>query len=363
MFIQPTAFSLADREKEEGGSGDPRGGHMSREGLKFENERAKSHDDGPSEAKVNVKSGPRTPTKDKPKSTKSVENRANQTTSQTKSGTKLLKTQQSGAMTDQTDQIPEIISLEGSPVVPGRRMFRTISQERLDGNEDRGSPDMGQPHDERGSPILPVFGNGVPDLWMDGPRSSAHTAQKGDRVKVLPALETESGGRPYPLPPLVKPKPTVPKKPPYLKQKSEQQQQNHIQPMSSAEGEEGKNRPKKSSRFSKLPGFGGTTDGPRLFGKLRKDGEKKEKGTVGGSGGRGGGGGGGEGRDMREAASGKKVKSGKKPMKEDGRNSPKLFAGDHEEMQWEGPDDGRESPILQGKRGVYTYMYIHGIAH
>ena len=329
--MRPTTFSLVDREKEQGGytaSGDDTPSSE----LKLE---GKLHNDGRNETKGN---GPKAPTSDQQKSAKSIESKPKETSSRSKGGKKLSKKRQSGS-TDQNDPTPEILSLEGSPVIPGRRIFKAPSQESLEGIGDGGSPDMGQTFDGQGSPVLPVFRGGLPDLWMEHPRSSTPSAQSGNRVKVLPMPEPAQVP-----PPALKPKPTVPKKPPSSKLKTSREHKQQQQSYESSEGE--KNRPKKASRFPKLPGFGGTNDTPNLFGKSRKDSGKKEK-TGEGVGERGGGGG-------KEIGT-KRAKGGRK-TKDDGRQSPKLFAGDHEEEE---PEDGRESPLLQGRRGLYMSYSVY----
>ena len=213
---------------------------------------------------------------------------------------------------DSRGTTPEIISLEGSPVIPGRRILKLPSQDSPDS-----SPEMGRKDGGRDSPVLLPFREQSPDLWIAQPKSSTLPAQKANRVQVLPV---EDRPKHKPPPPPVKPKPAVSKKPQTLKQKG-----------SKEDGEGGKGKPKRSPRFPRLPGFG--VDSPKLFGREPKG--KKETERE---------------KDGRESpkVGGKRSKTHKKERRE-GTESPKL--GDREgEGEWEG-EDGRGSPILQG-RGV-----------
>ena len=334
VFVRPTTFSLYDREREEEGW-DTTGKTGDGNGLKSESEKSGNVDDK------------------KQKVTKSVENGAR---SRPMSWMDFPKKRESVAL-EEDAPIPEILTLEGSPVIPGRRLLRAPSQESL---EKRGgsSPDMGRTVDRRGSPVLLPFQNGSPDLRIDHPRTYKRPVWE---VKVLPTNEMEQKGKSQP-PPTVKPKPMIAKKPQFLKRKTdkeEKQQQQQQQQQESKEqsslkepagNDEGtKSKPKKSPRFPKIPGFGGgnggRSDSPKLFGRSRKDSDKpNEKGKGG--------------RDSPVVGK-KKPKAGKKGSKEDGRSSPKLFSGDREEIEWEGEVEvvsgkgvkgERESPVVGKKK-------------
>ena len=290
----------------------------------------------------------------KQKVTKSVENGAR---SRPMSWMDSPKKRESVAL-EEDAPIPEILTLEGSPVIPGRRMLRAPSQESL-AKRGGSSPDMGRTVDRRGSPVLLPFQNGSPDLRIDHPRTYKRPVWE---VKVLPTNETEQNGKSKP-PPTVKPKPVIAKKPQFLKRKTDkeekQQQQQQQQQQESKEqsslkepagNDEGaKSKPKKNPRFPKIPGFGGGSGGqsvsPKLFGRSRKDSDKpNEKGK--------------RGRDSPVVGK-KKPKAGKKGSKEDERSSPKLFSGDREEIEWEGEVEivsgnggkgERESPVVGKKK-------------
>ena len=257
-----------------------------------------------------------------------------ETTRQTKGKRKPPKLQ---TKTDKSDPIPEILSLEGSPVIPGRRsMFRFSSEENLMGLGGSASPEMGQTSDGRESPKLPMFNRGgSPDLWIGRPRSK--DAQDGDRVKVLPMAQANDTAKACSPPPVLKPKPNIPKKPLFLKQNTDNRQ--HQKPLVkkklSNDRETDKSKPRKNYRFTKLPVFGsGGSSSPKRTGK-DSGGVKVEviEGRTGGGWGREGG----------------------KKVREDGR-------GSGETEREEGREDGRSSPLLQGKRGTYMYashLYTH----
>ena len=342
VFVKPTTFSLEDREKEDGGVG---GATSDREkGLNLQNEWVKRHDRSDGSDSDNLPKAPvsfKTTVGEKPKSAKTNQNQPKATTSQPKSGKMSSRDLQIEIRPDQNDPTPEILSLEGSPVVPGRRMFKFSSQESLDRLGDSVSPDMGRAFDGRGSPILTSNRGGSPDLSM-GQVSS------GNRVKVLPTPKTpQTEGKLTPLSPTqtegrltprspapaVKPKPNIPKKPQFLKQNSPSGEEaaNSEQPSLKGrpnEKDAEKNKPKKSHRFPKLPGFGGGGVGsPKRT--ARREGElgnKKETKA-------GGGGGGGGGKEVAEVG---EVPSGRQLGGEEG----------------DGLEDGRKSPILQGRRGT-----------
>lgn len=337
MFVRPTIFSLLDREKEEGGNANS--------SENTPNSEQKELRDQPNLYAANqndtkhVQSGPKAPTV----SDKSTKSKPKDTANSGKKSTKKQET----SPVDQNDFEEEIISLEGSPVIPGRRSFKSVSQESLDRIGGSSSQNTGRPSDGRGSPELPVFRDGSPDLWRGPIRSNSHSTQSGSPVKVLPTAKPtqpkRSNSQP---PPVVKPKPSLPKKPQFLKQKSSQEDNKLSQEPSSLDSGGGggsKAKTKKGSRFPKLPGFSGGADTSKLFGKSRKDsGEKKNKGG---------------GKEGVGVSAGKKGKVGKK-TKDDGRGSPKLFSGDHDEIEWEVPEDGRESPLLQGRRGN-VHVHVH----
>ena len=208
------------------------------------------------------------------------------------------------------------------------------SQESLDENRGSCSPNAGHPSEKGDSPELPVFGNGSPNRRIGHPKSSpAHDLTSRTRVRVLPTVKSpERGNKLKSPPPIVKPKPTIPKKPQSLKQTSaseklettttEQPPKSNEKQESSGKEEE-KSKTKKASRFPRLHGFGGG---------LKKDSNKKERG------GREGGGGGEEGE--RE----------KSPPGVSGAGTRDLDMG-LEMGEWEVPGDGRESPLLQGRKG------------
>ena len=99
-------------------------------------------------------------------------------------------------------------------------MFKMPSQESLD-------EAIGQTIDKRGSPELPVFNNGSPDRRIEQQRSGSG-GSSGTRVKVLPTLKSEEvklRPKSNSPPPIVKPKPSIPKKPQFLKQTPENSKQ------------------------------------------------------------------------------------------------------------------------------------------
>lgn len=340
VFVRPTTFSLDDLEREEEGEkiGMQRvNNKIVSQGLKFEKDCGKSYDSA-------LDSVAKAPVRQKPKTTKMFENVPKETKpsqSRTKGAKKTTKNRHSGSVTDETDPIPEILSLEGSPVIPGRRMFKIPSQESL-------YDIMGQTIDGRGSPVLPTFRDGSPNQWIEQP---------GGRVKVLPTVEqTQHQTKSRSSPSIVKSKPTIPKKPQFLKQDTPTdkqhttKQQQVLEVKKANEKDDGeKTKTKKSSRFPKLYGFGtgmspkktwkdgsrdkveGGKDGVEMDGKMKKESE---------------GGGGGRGSLFGD---GKKKK--KTEEEDDGLMLFRDIGGDREVAEWDGPTDGRESPILQGRRG------------
>ena len=208
---------------------------------------------------------------------------------------------------DSRGTTPEIISLEGSPVIPGRRIIKLPSQDSPDS-----SPEMGRKDEGRNSPVLLPFREESPDLWITQPKSSTLPAQKANRVQVLPV---DDRPKHKPPPPLVKPKPAVPKKPQTLKPKTSEEDK---------DGE--KTKPKRSPRFPRLhvPGFGGRESKGKKESEKEKDGRESPK------------------------VGGKRSKTHKRERRE-GTESPRLGAREQDlDGEWEG-EDGRESPILQGK--------------
>ena len=353
VFVRPTTFSLHDREEEEQGGG-------VQKGLNSLTRSANSYDSEEDEigsgrlAKAPVSSKQTKTVENRPKETKAlnkvVESRPKETktrdakTKTTESGPKDPKTKnakpakkapkkQKEPTRNESDPIPEILSLDRSPVIAGRRMFKMPSHESLGENRGSCSPNAGHPSEKRDSPELPVFGNGSPNRRIGQPKSSpAHDLTSGTRVRVLPTMKSpEHGNRLKSPPPIVKPKPSIPKKPQFLKQTSgsEKFETTTEQPLKAnkkresngKEKEEEKSKAKKASRFSKLHGFGGG---------LKKDSNRKERG------GREGGGEEGE----RE----------KSPPAVSGAGTRDLDMG-LDMGEWEVPRDGQESPLLQGRKG------------
>ena len=384
VFVRPTTFSLEDREREESGGSVQRGLKFDARGMKLydsdEDETERNHmPKAPVSSKQNLtKTVENRPKETKlagsgPKETKTVESRQKETktaehkpketkardtktkpagsgpketkTKETKATKKAQKKQKETKSSD-NDPIPEILSLDGSPVIAGRRMFKMPSQESLNEIGGGGFTNTGHSSEKRGSPDLPVFKNRSPDRRIEQPKSSParDPSGSGTRVKVLPVMTSspEHVNKLKSPPPLVKPKPSVPKKPQFLKQnttgenspvtpeqpgktngkqqvndreeeilKSKQQKQQQA----TNEKEEEKGKSKKASRFSKLYTFGGKKEGA----------SKRERG-----------GGGEEGEERGRSP----------PLAGSGAGTKDVDMG-----EWDLPGDGRESPILQGRKG------------
>ena len=356
MFVRPTTFSLDDREKEETGV---------QKGLNLKSHGVKSYDSDEEDVESTIlPRAPVSPMKPKgakqtnngPKMTKTrdtkakpVESGPKETKSRdAKSAKKTPKKQKNETKTDESDAMPEILSLEGSPVIAGRRMFRVPSDESLEGiGGGGGGSDMktGREPAKRGSPELPVFDNGSRNLWMEQPNSAPNCdglSSSGGRVQVLPTPQHEK--RIKSPPPIVKPKPVVAKKPQALKPNAAAEQKKLELPRTterkepSVEREEEKPKNKKTSRFSKLYTFAGVAGGSPK--KTKKDAplEKRERREE---------------REEREKRERREEREGREKREED--QLQMLFGGagvkDVAVGDWDVPGDGRKSPILQGRRG------------
>ena len=356
VFVRPTTFSLDDIAREETGGQ----GASVRKGLNSQTHRVHSYDSDEDD----VKSGglPKAPVSCKQSQTKTTETRPKETKTrdaknkvverkpkETKNRDTKTKTGESGSKTkdaklakkvqkkqkeNESDPIPEILSLEGSPVIAGRRMFKMPSQEDLDEIRGSCSPNAGLPSDKRSSPELPVFGNRSPDRWVEQPKSSpSHDNTSGTRIKVLPTMKSPKREMKVNTPPpILKPKPTVPKKPQFLKQTSANEKPEEVtegttkadeKPRANGKEEEEKTKNKKS-RFSKLYVFGGSAI------KEAFHSHKKERG----------------GREGGEEV-GEREKS---PPAVSGTGTKDLDLG-MDIGEWDMPGDGRKSPILQGRKG------------
>ena len=353
VFVRPTTFSLHDREEEEQGGGVQKGlNSLTRSANSYDSEedeigsgrlakapvsskQTKSVESRPKETKAlnkAVESRPKE-TKTRDAKTKSTESRPKDSKTKDAKHAKKAPKKQKDSTKNESDPIPEILSLDRSPVIAGRRMFKMPIHESLGENRGSCSPNAGHPSEKRDSPELPVFGNVSPNRRIGQPKSSpAHDLTSGTRVRVLPTMKSpEHGNRLKSPPPIVKPKPSIPKKPQFLKQTSgsEKFETTTEQPLKAnekresngKEKEEEKSKAKKASRFSKLHGFGGG---------LKKDSNRKERG------GREGGGEEGE----RE----------KSPPAVSGAGTRDLDMG-LDMGEWEVPRDGQESPLLQGRKG------------
>ena len=339
VFVRPTTFSLDDREKEESVGG--LAAATVHKGLNSKTQQVRSFD---SDKEEDLESShmPRAPISSKqtktdergPKETKlrdtktnkTAETRPKETKARDTKPTKKAQKGQKDATKDESDPIPEILSLDRSPVIAGRRVFKVPSQESLEGIWDNDTPNTGHPSEKRGSPELPVFNNRSPDRRIEQPKShTAHDQTSSGRVRVLPPpISPHHENKVKSPPPIVKPKPNVPKKPNFLKQEgtaSERREQGTSVTKATgsqpSEPEEEKAKPKKTSRFSKLYGFGGGAGGSPKKTKKEAPSNRKEKET------------------------------------EDRQRSPPIVGGAKEVgvADWEVPGDGRKSPILQGRRG------------
>ena len=297
-------------------------------GPKETKPKTKAIQTGSKETKPKTKAVETGPKETKPK-TKAVETTQKQAkTRDMKSAKKSDKKRKSDVMSDESDVIPEILSLEGSPVIAGRRIFKMPSQESLDDiGRSVSPPSAGQSPGKRGSPDLPVFGKGLPNPQMEQPKSPGLDHLSDGRVRVLPALKpTPNERKSKTPPPIVKPKPTVPRKPQALREKTaaveekerDVKQLEKRQPLS--EREEEKVKEKKASRFSKLYSFASGTSGGGGGGlkKMKKDTPTSEK----------------------------RVKEEEMMQLGGVAGAKDVAMGD-----WDIPDDGRESPILQGRGG------------